>query len=362
MISIKKYLDSTQIESGVQSGSQDNRPRIEGDVLPLALEAYRSALREMGHCSLEACPALGPEMKQGLSKLEERLSVDASPATLEFTKTSAREKLQDWGRRTASHYREKTGEVRELLLVMARTAESVGERDQRCAGQINEVTTQLESIASLEDLAEIRLSIVKSAADLKTSLDRMAAEGKEAMAQLRAEVSQYQIKLEEAEELSSRDALTGLRNRPWVESQIERRIAAGTELSVAIVDIDAFNRVNDEYGHIAGDELLQHFATELKSASRSTDAIGRWGGDEFVLLLDSGLEVATAQIDRLSAWVCGDYKVNSRNGAVKLRVDASIGLAEHAAGETMKELLVRADTAMYFRKAASRAKGSGSRR
>ena len=61
--------------------------------------------------------------------------------------------------RTARHYQQKTGEVKELLIVMARTAESVGERDQRCAGQINEVTARLEKIASLDDLSEIRASI-----------------------------------------------------------------------------------------------------------------------------------------------------------------------------------------------------------
>lgn len=362
MISIKKYLDSTQVSLDAHGGPQDDRPRIDGDILPIAVAAYQSALREMGNCSVEACPALGPGLKQGLGKLEERLSAEISPDSLEAMRASVQEQLQDWGRRTACHYRQKTSEVRELLIVMARTAESVGERDQRCAGQINQVTTQLESIASLEDLAEIRVSIVMSVADLKTSLDRMAAEGKEAMDELRAEVSRYQIKLEEAEELASRDALTGLRNRSWVESQIERRIAAGAALSVAIVDIDAFKHVNDEYGHIVGDELLQQFATELRSASRSTDAIGRWGGDEFILLLDSGLEEATAQIDRLTVWVCGNYDLKARNGGIKLKVVASIGLAEHEAGETMKQLLVRADTAMYVRKAASRANGSGSKR
>jgi PleD family two-component response regulator len=60
--------------------------------------------------------------------------------------------------------------------------------------------------------------------------------------------------------------------------------------------------------------------------------------------------------------VCGTYKLSAQAGFIELKVEASIGLAEHAAGETMKELLVRADTAMYFRKSASRAKGNSGRR
>lgn len=362
MISLKKYLDSTQSAPEEKRALEPRRSLSETGIFTLAVNAYRSALREMGSCSVEACPAMGQGLKHSLGKIEEKLSIDNSRETLDASQTGAREQLQDWGSLTAAHYRLKTAEVKDLLIAMARMAESVGERDQRCAGQISEVTTQLRTIASLEDLTEIRSSIERSAAELKTSLDRMAAEGKRAIAQLRAQVSSYQTKLEEAQELASKDALTGLRNRPWVENQIEQRIVAGSALCVAIVDINEFKHVNDEHGHLVGDELLQQFAGELKSASRSTDLIGRWGGDEFILVLDAGLAEAEAQIDRFRVWVCGSCGVQARSGPTKLKVEASIGLAERQPGENMKVLLERADAAMYACKSASRVQGSGSRR
>ncbi|HEY1902629.1 MAG TPA: GGDEF domain-containing protein [Terracidiphilus sp.] len=362
MISLKKYLDYSQTEPGAVHNTEPRHGKEDGSILSLAVAAYQSALREMGTCGVEACPALGPGLKQGLAEIEEKLSIDTSRATLEGAQATTGEQLKEWGRATATHYRKKTDEVKALLLVMARTAESVGERDQRCAGQISEVTMRLQTIASLEDLTEIRSSIERSAADLKTSLDRMAAEGKQAIAELRAEVTSYQAKLEEAEELASKDALTGLRNRSWAEHQIEQRIAAGAALSVAIVDIDQFKRVNDEHGHLVGDELLRQFAGELRSASRSTDVLGRWGGDEFILVLNATLQEAEAQIDRLRVWVCGSYQVQARSGTMKLKVEASIGLAVHAPGETMKDLLGRADAAMYRCKSASRAGRTSTRR
>jgi diguanylate cyclase (GGDEF)-like protein len=104
-----------------------------------------------------------------------------------------------------------------------------------------------------------------------------------------------------------------------------------------------------------GDELLKQFASELKSASRSADIIGRWGGDEFILLMQCGLAEARAQTDRLQKWVCGSYTVEGNSKAVKLRVVASLGLAEHHAGEPMKALIDRADAEMYRQKAASKA-------
>lgn len=354
MISLKKYLDAAQVGSLACDETGD-------DLAHVAISAYRSALSEMGCCSQDACPALGAGLRESLGKLEAKLSPAVSSETVQATEKKVQEQLQDWGKRTANHYRKQTSEVKELLIVMARTAESVGERDQRCAGQMNEVTTRLKTIASLEDLTQIRASIEKSAAELKTSIDRMTAEGKAAIEELRAEVSTYQIKLEEAELIASRDGLTGLGSRLWVEGQIERRIKSGVPLCVAIIDINGFKPINDEHGHLAGDEVLKQFSTELQSVCRTADLIGRWGGDEFIILLDCDLVNAKAKIDRLREWVCGSYKVQGRNGAVKLRVDASIGVAEHLQDETMKGLLARADAAMYREKAACRVKASAAK-
>jgi diguanylate cyclase (GGDEF)-like protein len=356
MISLKKYLESET--GGLASHAQPEKR----DILTVTMDAYRSALREMGSCSVEACPALGGGLKLSLDALSEGLSSGMKAEDVGCTEAQARTQLQDWGRLSARHSQQQTSEVKELLLVLARTAESVGERDQRCAGQITDVTTRLKGIASLDDLGEIRASIEQSAAELKTSVDRMTAESKQVIDQLKAEVSTYQTRLEKAEEVATRDLLTGVRSRLYAESQMERRIAAGTPYCVAILDVNGFKKVNDELGHLVGDELLKQFATELKSACRKTDEIARWGGDEFILLLDCSRQEANAQMDRLRKWVFGNYTVETRTGQQKLKVNASIGLAEQMAGDTMKAVLDRADAEMYRDKAACRAAGNTSGR
>src|ERR1035437_7659752 len=280
MISIKKYLDAAQ------GGSNRDWEPDEKDLLSLAMAAYRGSLAEMGNCSLDACPGLGKELKQGLGKLGESPSVGISWSVIEATERSARKQIQDWAGRAATHYREKATEVKDILIVMARTAESVGARDERCAQHINEITTRLQTIADLEDLTKMRASIEKSAAELNTSIGRMVAEGKTAIDQLRTEVIRFQVKLEEAEHIASSDSLTGLRSRLSMEGQIEMRMIADLPFCVAILDINGFKVVNDDHGHMVGDELLQMFSAELKSRCRSTDMVGRWGGDEFIILLD----------------------------------------------------------------------------
>jgi diguanylate cyclase (GGDEF)-like protein len=369
MISLKKYLDSTaearETQDRKQSrlGSQGKLPQEMGGILAsTTLVAYRSALHEMGLSSLAACPAMGQGLMQDLSCVADQLERRFTGPDVESAENAVRERLQEWGSKTAGHYGEKTAEVKQLLLLLAHTADSVGERDHRCGGQMREVMTHLEAIATLDDLSEIRLSVERSAASLKDSLDRMDEEGKQATAKLRAEVDTYRARLEEAEELASRDGLTGLRNRSWIEGQITNRIDQGAIFSIAMVDIDQFKTINDAYGHLAGDDLLRQFAGELKSASRSKDLIGRWGGDEFVLVLDSGGADAESQVERLRAWVCGNYTLRGTSDAIPLKVEASIGLAQHEAGQKWEELLGKADAAMYRRKAEARTNGGAMQR
>jgi two-component system chemotaxis response regulator CheY len=344
MNSSKQYLDSPP------KFPREDSAQAESDVLAVTIQAYRSALREMGNCSAEALPVLGLELRKSLWRLEESLSGEIDIGMIATTKSVFSEQMQPWGKRAAEQFREANDAVMELLKVLVRTAESFGDRDLQCAGQLAGVLECLEGIASLDDLTKVRLSIEKSAADLKASVTRMTAAGKAAISQLREEVAAYQVKLEEAEDTASRDALTGLRNRAWVEDQISRRIKSGSQFCVAIADIDGFKKVNDDHGHLAGDELLQQFAAELQSTNRSSDAIGRWGGDEFIVVLNASLSTAPAQIDRLSLSVCKRYQIQSRTGPLTLSVSASFGMAEHIRGEAILELLARADSAMYQHK------------
>ena len=361
MISLKKYLEGAPPAAGAQAGYGCSRKGDGSDPLSASIAAYRSALTEMGACSLEVCPVSGQGLQGSLAAVAGSLAVDSGRESFAAADQTVRDSLKEWGKSTARHYQKKAREVKEILIVMARTAESVGERDQRCAQKIDDVTTQLKGIANLEDLTQIRSSIEKSALELKSSIELITAEGKAAMESLRLKVSKYQAKLEEAEQIASSDSLTRLRSRLWVEGQIEQRIESAAPFCAAILDIDDFKRVNDEFGHVFGDELLKQFAAELLSVCRSTDIIGRWGGDEFIVLLDCRLQEAQAQIERLSKWVCGSYTVEGNAGPRKLCIKASIGLAEHAPPETMKQLLDRADAEMYRRKAAARAATAATR-
>ncbi len=213
------------------------------------------------------------------------------------TETRIDEQLRSWGRRTEEYFKAKANDVKELLIVLARTSESLGERDQRYASQFSQFTSRLHAIADLEDLTQVRASLVQTATELKTHVDRMEEESHQSMAQLQQEISTYETKLKATEELALRDTLTGLANRRNVEERMAWRVAHQQTFCVAMLDINRFKQVNDRHGHPAGDNLLQQFSQELTANMRSTDLVGRWSGDEFIVVLDCDLASAVSQVE-----------------------------------------------------------------
>ena len=141
----------------------------------------------------------------------------------------------------------------------------------------------------------IRQSLGQHTADLKSYVAQMVKDSEGTIAQLRAQIAGYESKLEEMEHMASEDPLTGLSNRRKVERHIETRIRSGKAFSLISLDLNGFKKLNDTYGHLAGDDLLKQFATELRTVFRAHDVIGRVGGDEFMVLVDGDLAVASRQ-------------------------------------------------------------------
>ncbi len=333
VISLKKYIESNSEE-----------------LLRSALASYRTALGAMGDCGVEACPTTGHQMRQSLLNLEQALTSELTAQRIDETGRKVQEELRQWGQSAAEFYREKTGELKEIMLILARTGEAMGERDQRYATQLRDFTTRLGAISTLQDLSQIRGSLATSANDLKACAEKMIQEGQATAARLKEDAGKFQARLDEAERAASTDSLTGLVSRRRVEAAIETRISLGRSFSIFLLDLNGFKRVNDAYGHPTGDEVLKQFAAEMKSAFRTTDVVGRWGGDEFVVVLDAGMEQAGPYADRIRKWVFGEYTVAVHGAPQKVQVEAAMSLATWKEGETMAELIERADAAMYEEK------------
>ena len=160
-----------------------------------------------------------------------------------------------------------------------------------------------------------------------------------------------------AERLASRDGLTGALNRGSILKAIDaerlRMSRTGRTFSVALLDLDHFKRINDGFGHLVGDEVLCRFVTRISAQLRASDQLGRYGGEEFLLLLgDSGNDARTRlAVER----ILGSVEAHPWSQiAAGLAVTTSAGLAACRPGESVTQLLSRADNALYQAKNAGR--------
>ena len=341
MFSFKKYLDGPEVE-----------------LYQVAVDCYRAAIDAIERHGARAHPQFADDVQRDLAPLSQRLAVGVSPEALVETQRQLEKHLEAWGARGNAYLQEKTTEVREILLALAQMTAKAAERDDGLAGRLTHFTTHLENLARLDDLAQLRTAVLSSAGDLKKYTEQVRTESRETIARLKAEIARYQSKLDEMEHLAGTDELTGLPNRRQVEQALEARVHAQRVFSVALFDLNGFKPVNDTFGHNAGDELLRQFAQELKTRFRRSDVVGRWGGDEFIAVIDGVLGEAQSYLDRVRNWVFGRYTLNVNGVTHKVVVDAAIGIAEYQFGESVTQLLARADAAMYANKAQMKGQSS----
>lgn len=170
------------------------------------------------------------------------------------------------------------------------------------------------------------------------------------------QINELSAKLDYISEVAHQDFLTGALNRRGMDEAIEREFERAdrhnTPISLAMLDIDHFKKINDTMGHSTGDIALAHLAKVVKSILRSTDVLARYGGEEFVILLPG-----SKQNDAVNV-VAGIQRDLTKNFFLhnneRVLITFSAGVAERVTGEDIDSVLPRADAALYIAKQSGR--------
>ena len=179
--------------------------------------------------------------------------------------------------------------------------------------------------------------------------------------ELVARVRSHLQRLHELREMAIRDGLTRCYNNKYFKLRIEQELTRarryGAELTLGMLDIDHFKRVNDTFGHPAGDAVLAHLASLLTASVRSSDVVARFGGEEFgFLLIESAVPESAIITNRLRERIAKhEFHIPSLSGSdLVISCTVSIGLANFIPGDSPAQLLARADAALLAAKQGGR--------
>lgn len=235
-----------------------------------------------------------------------------------------------------------------IKLVVDNTINNISKAESTanvCAAELTDTQSVLDSCSDVETLKTIVTSILantqtltRSSNDLKLELEQSSAE----MARLKAE-------LEQVKEIARTDGLTGLLNRASFDRELHTLCKeSGERVSLALFDLDHFKRLNDSFGHLVGDRVIQFFASLLKKHSGNQHIAARYGGEEMVvILLDLTQQQAAEFVEavRIGLANCNLKQKNSDKSIGQITVSA--GLSFFQLGDTPNSLIDRADRGLY---------------
>ena len=254
-------------------------------------------------------------------------------------------------------------ESKDLLKKMAETfitrLVDVTESTDDYHSKIETHQRQLSDIKGIDELNGVLQSVLDDTKTIGLTVQRTREEFIES--QNKVEEAEKKIQeltsvLEYINEVANEDYLTGTLNRRGMDEALEREFSRAdrhsTELSIAMMDIDHFKKLNDSLGHNTGDEALAHFAKVIKNVKRTTDVLARYGGEEFIIILPNTIEPdAIKVIERVQRALTKQFFMHSDE---KVVITFSGGVAQRMPGESPEAIIPRADAALYEAKNTGR--------
>lgn len=333
-------------------------------LVPCAVEEQieiRESLLKLLHLIIENIGELSIEDAWFKGQIDGLLAAVEPPLTLRHLDEMERRLRDVMEKQSRARARsvEAQEEMRKMLAAFIERLGTMNTSSTQFQERIENSARQIEQVARLEDLAPLLKDVVAAtqamAEETASSREQLRAL-QEKVLSTEAELIQLHRELDSASSLARHDPLTDTLNRKGLDEALEREIAAmrrrNSALSLSLLDIDNFKRLNDRLGHEAGDNALIHLARVARGCMRPTDTLARYGGEEFVVLMpDTPLEKGVEAMVRLQRELTKAFFLSGKD---KVLITFSAGVAQLAEAESGTDAIRRADQAMYLAKRAGK--------
>lgn len=317
---------------------------------------------------------LDPRILEGLlERTRCGLAISELPAFLEEVRDLIMHSWLAANQVFASYLNSVNNELGDISRILGGAVDSEASRNQASQALHDTLAERCQSLAGsveeAEDLQQLKTQVSSQLGQIRSTLTQFQQAESQAeplTEQLKQLASRVQSMEQEAEENRANlrqhrhkalhDSLTQLPNREAYEERLAHEVKRwqryGHALTLAICDVDNFKRINDQFGHLAGDRVLKVIARAISRRIREVDFFGRYGGEEFVLLMpNTRVQDALLVLDDVRM-ALADTAFHYRKEPLKITV--SMGMSEFREGDTSDQVFGRADRALYSAKAAGR--------
>jgi diguanylate cyclase len=355
--------------SGSATSAQGSGPRPAakaGSGEDAALDALASVLKSFGEHAFDTDNVTAVETRSDCEGWAQRITVgggNGGDSEDDAPKVFKRDfgGVRRYFNAQRSHEREfvarSLGNLREAVHAFARCLTTTVAEDRAADERVGTQLGKLVGAFQSNDSRAIRYEAEGIVAVVQEVMAKRVESQKRMLGELSQKITDLREELQEVREKAALDPLTQLFNRAALDAHLDRVADLAFLLSsspcILMIDVDHFKRINDTYGHAAGDEVLRRVADmQVRNFLRREDFVARYGGEEFVVVIpDSSLHNAELRAERVRQAI-SELEIATDKGTIQVTV--SIGLASLSTGDTGKSWLARADSALYEAKGAGR--------
>ena len=319
------------------------------DILDRLLELVSDVA--VGNEHLKTTPALRSQLGEFRKALCGRPMPE--PVSLEAMADTCISACENFFSRAREHTLNREIEFIEIIDVLRETVQKLAGESTRFSQSLIGSSERFQVLLGIEDLQTIKQRIRAEVQTLNRVVEEKQRTDQASYSSLSGRIETLQHRLERAEEDAMLDPLTQVANRGsfdgTIKDWVESKDGAGKQFTLGMIDLDDFKKINDQFGHQVGDRVLLGAAQLFGASVRSGDMVARYGGEEFAILLrNCGIQSAEERINRLLAEIAAtqyEYSAGEASGYVRFTI--SCGVAEFIEGETVEDIIRRADEALY---------------
>ncbi|MCU0560759.1 MAG: diguanylate cyclase [Desulfobacterales bacterium] len=324
------------------------------------LQAAQALLADLRQFALDLREVPYAAFRQELADLAERLAAEEKLGRLERLFDSRQRSIQEFVRRQNECLKTREAELKEIIDILTKAMAVLDNENREYNHSIMEQGRRLEELTHLEDIRRLKQSLLQEVEQLRRAVQAKESRDGAKIQSLAKQVAVLNTELQQVRTESERDGLTGVYNRRsfdrFLSDLLAKRSGADEPFSLLMIDIDNFKRLNDSFGHPAGDSVLSAVARKCRQLIRIQDFLARYGGEEFAVVLSgAGLRDAVKKGRQICEAIAATRYVLEGSGRQQpLALSVSIGVSVSAAEDTPSALVGRADKALYLAKASGK--------